>query len=624
MGFGGSSVGKLCLGAAKLRATAAAVFAPGLLLSAVASGPVLAADVGRVIEFQDASSPNFVESVLPVEQPLDSAEELAFTLPGVDSIPPPDSGVGQSFVLQRIVVEDMTVFKQDVIDGIVVDYTGRSIGVEDVDALRIALNQLYLTRGYVNSGVIVPPQDVASGELRLVAVEGSLTDVQFASSMRLRSGYVERRLRDRVPAPLNVGNLQNSLRHLERDANINRIGARLVPGEALGQSVLELSVAEPKRFDVTLGADNHRASSVGEYRGRLSLSSRNLTGWGEELQLSTSLAEKGESYSGAFALPIGHRGLRIEAYGSMSDASIVEDAFVELDIKSDTSTWGVLISRPLFDGLNNSLTASVGFEARRSESELLGERFSFSPGAIDGVAKSRAFIAGLDFSNRGPNHVASIRTTYRKGVDALDATVFKPESALDRLLNPTGADGLYDLWFAQGIYLHRLNSLPGLGALPERSQLVVRSTAQLTWDALMSLDKVAIGGVNTVRGYRENLLVRDNGVAATVELQFPVPGYRAEPDLRNLIVSLFADYGRSWDDINTDQTAAIRDTTRERSVTGAGLGFLWQPIRDLRAQLYWAHDIADNFSGDDPRDAETESSLQGDGVHFSVSWTRQF
>ncbi len=584
----------------------------------------MAADVGRVLVFQDATSPNYVEPSLSAGAEAGGSESLDYVLPGADSIPPPASVAAETFSLDRIVVEGVSVFEPSAIDSVTSRYLDRPLSVEDVDALRIGLNRMYLDRGYVNSGVIVPPQDIGTGELRLQAVEGGLTGVQFAGDMRLRTGYVERRLRQHVPSPLNLGNLQNSLRHLERDANINRVGARLVPGNQLGESVLELSVAEPSRFAATLGVDNHRASSVGEYRGRLALSSRNLTGWGEELQFSTSIAEKGEAYSGALVLPIGHRGLRLEAYGSTSDASIVEDAFAELDIRSDTSTWGILLSRPLLDGLNNALSLSLGFESRHSESELLGERFSFSPGAIDGVAKSRAFLAGIDFSNRSANHVASLRATYRKGLDVLNATVFEPQNDFDRLLNPTGADGVFDLWFAQGIFIQRLNSLPALRQLPERSQLVVRSTLQRTWDPLMSLDKIAIGGVNTVRGYRENLLVRDNGVAATVELQLPVPGYSAQPVVRNLLVSLFADYGKSWDDINTDQTAAARDTTRKRWVTSVGLGLLWQPLPGLRAQVFWAHDLDDNFSGDDPRDGNNQSSLQGDGVHFSVSWSAQF
>ena len=64
---------------------------------------------------------------------------------------------------------------------------------------------------------------------------------------------------------------------------------------------------------------------------------------------------------------------------------------------------------------------------------------------------------------------------------------------------------------------------------------------------LLSLEKIAIGGVNSVRGYPEHLLVRENGVAATLELQLPIFGYRRQPNPLSLVLVPFVDYGRSRD-----------------------------------------------------------------------------
>jgi hemolysin activation/secretion protein len=140
----------------------------------------------------------------------------------------------------------------------------------------------------------------------------------------------------------------------------------------------------------------------------------------------------------------------------------------------------------------------------------------------------------------------------------------------------------------------------------------------------MSLEKIAIGGVETVRGYRENLLVRDNGLAATLEFQIPIPGYRADPHWRNLMIAPFIDWGRSWDEQNTDQTSPTRDTTNRRWILGIGVGILWEPVEGLRAALYWGDAAADNFDGDDPSDTDGDDGLQGDGIHYSVNWTYRF
>jgi hemolysin activation/secretion protein len=125
--------------------------------------------------------------------------------------------------------------------------------------------------------------------------------------------------------------------------------------------------------------------------------------------------------------------------------------------------------------------------------------------------------------------------------------------------------------------------------------------------------------VNSVRGYPENLLVRDNGVAATLELQLPIFGYRNQPHPLNLVLVPFVDYGRSWDEADTDPGSDIINTDEGRYIYSAGLGLLWAPLRGLDLQAYWGSDLGNNFRGDDPRQFR-QKDLQDDGFHFSVSY----
>src|SRR5690606_19851492 len=114
---------------------------------------------------------------------------------------------------------------------------------------------------------------------------------------------------------------------------------------------------------------------------------------------------------------------------------------------------------------------------------------------------------------------------------------------------------------------------------------------QFSQDPLMSLEKLAIGGVNTVRGYPENLMVRDNGIAASIELHFPLPGWREGGSAQNLTFVPFIDYGRSWDDVDTDPGSPTRNTDKANSIMSAGLGLGWQPVRGLDFQLFRGADI---------------------------------
>ncbi len=63
-------------------------------------------------------------------------------------------------------------------------------------------------------------------------------------------------------------------------------------------------------------------------------------------------------------------------------------------------------------------------------------------------------------------------------------------------------------WLGQFQLAHRL--------WDSDNQVILRADAQLTRDPLLPIEKFAVGGANTVRGYRDNQLVRDNGLVLSV------------------------------------------------------------------------------------------------------------
>ena len=74
--------------------------------------------------------------------------------------------------------------------------------------------------------------------------------------------------------------------------------------------------------------------------------------------------------------------------------------------------------------------------------------------------------------------------------------------------------------------------------------LVVKLFHQHTDDRVVSMEQFSLGGVNTIRGYRENQLIRDNAFIISPELRFPVYKDRYGKALVYLIP--FVDYGIGW------------------------------------------------------------------------------
>ncbi len=133
-------------------------------------------------------------------------------------------------------------------------------------------------------------------------------------------------------------------------------------------------------------------------------------------------------------------------------------------------------------------------------------------------------------------------------------------------------------------------------------EVIVRNDVQLAADPLLPLEKFNVGGAFTVRGYRENLLVRDNGLAASVELRSPV--YRTEAGGSAIQLAVFTDYGRSWSHKGPDP--GFDD------IASAGIAVRLELVPKLRAVVSKAFPFrnVDNPGYD----------LQDDGINFQVSY----
>lgn len=134
---------------------------------------------------------------------------------------------------------------------------------------------------------------------------------------------------------------------------------------------------------------------------------------------------------------------------------------------------------------------------------------------------------------------------------------------------------------------------------------------RLTDDPMLSSEQFALGGQGTVRGYRENQLTRDNGVATSLEWRIDVghwllPGIYSDADAGSLQLVPFVDYGNGWN--------ARGDTPDPRDLASVGIGLRWSS-RHLSAQVYWAEAL------DRVESTGEEDSLQDDGVHFQFAFT---
>lgn len=489
--------------------------------------------------------------------------------------------------IDRIDLAGATVLPPDEVTALADRYTNRRVSISELHELRYRLTALYVQNGYVSSGVVLPDQRIDNGIVRLGAIEGRLDRISVSGNRTLHDSYIEKRLRREINDPVNTADIQRALQMLESDSRIGQVNAQLVPGAKPGQSTLRVNIVENTNHWVRTAYDNYRSPSVDENRVSLSAGNTNFFGIGDILAIDYGNTDGLDDFDVSYSIPLTAADLRLSAYYRSTDSIIVEEPFDIVDIQSDSESMGLSLSRPFRSGLNRTITATIGFENRHAENWLLGVPFSFTPGEQDGVSEVSVAYITTEALWQAPNRIVGMSVSGRFGLDAMDATI-----------NESGPDSEFTAFRAQFQYARILNW--------RDSQFVLRASAQYSPDPLLALEKFSIGGHRTVRGYRENQLVRDNGVVASMELRFPLFVDEEGNDTLGLQIAPFIDYGVSWDSDDALPTSDSKD------VASIGIGLRWQ------AAEKWA--IAANY-GYALTDVVTPTeSLQDKGFQFRVEY----
>ncbi|MDD5141074.1 MAG: ShlB/FhaC/HecB family hemolysin secretion/activation protein [Verrucomicrobiales bacterium] len=485
------------------------------------------------------------------------------------------------------------IFSQAELARVIAPFTNRAISNAELEDARRAVTVYYINHGYINSGAIIPDQDPAEGVVTMRIIEGVLSGIDLHENNWLRNSYITNRLQRWSGPPLNMGELQDGLQMLRQNPNVKQVNAELMPGTAPGQSILDLRVVDQQPFRAGLQIDNHRPPSVGAEEISMQVADLNLTGHSDPLNLTYGIANDGvnggwgfsgwDNVSGDYAVPVNRFNTTFGVHASRNNSSIIENPFTSLNISSETTDFGVVLRQPLFQTPNREFALAVAFDRSQNYSTLLGEPFNVSPGAENGWMTVSVLGFSQEFVDRGQNHVFALRSTFNFGLDVLGATD-----------NGVSGDpnGKFFAWLGQAQYVQRLFNT--------QNQLILRASGQWTHDSLLALEQISIGGSDTVRGYLENQLVRDSGLASSIEFRLPVLYDKSGKGIVQL--APFFDYGGAWN---------VGGSPSPTTIYSTGIGLLVTLNKYIDAQLYWGYRLRDVDLPD--------NNLQDQGITFQVN-----
>jgi hemolysin activation/secretion protein len=566
----------------------------GIILSACASL------LGTAIPSQAQALPRPDFQRLPTDEPTEPRPLLPLPpeLLKQPVSPPtaPGSQTGE-ITISRFEIVGGTVFTAAELAAITAPATNRPIDFAQLQEVASNITQLYVSKGYVSSGAYIPGNQSFSprnGVVKIQIVEGRVEDIVITGLNRLEPNYVRNRIGLGAQQPLKIDRLLDRLRLLQQDPLIASISAELVTGKTVGTSDIQVKVIEAPTRRAGISVINNRTPSIGEVQGQVSLAENNLFGIGDAVSLAYGLTEAGDILDFNYAVPLNPMNGTLRLQYNRSNSRVIEDPFRPLDIKANAQDVALTYRQPIIQTLPQELALGLTINQRESNIDYLpnGTRLGFpAPGAnSNGQTKVTAARFFQDYTTRDTQQVLSLRSQISLGLNALGATI-----------NPSSPDGQFLSWRGQAQYVRNL--------APDQL-LVLKLDSQLADRPLVPLEQITFGGQDTVRGFRQDLLLGDNGLLASAELRFPIfstPGTSSNKQLLQIVP--FLDLGVAW------SNAGVA-TGNPNTIASGGLGLRYQSGNSLLAKLDYGIPLT-TFNNN-------RRTIQEQGLYFSLSYNYAF
>lgn len=397
-------------------------------------------------------------------------------------------------------------FTSEELQLVIAPYLGLEVDLLNLGEVRQALTKFYRERGYPRAIAIVPLQEVKDGVVKIEIKEGKLTKVEITGNSRLSSNYLRNRID--INRPLNVGELESQLQLIEQSPLIEDLEAELVAGDEIATAYLKVQIQEVDFKPWRYSLDNYASPASGKWQNSLTYIDPSLTGRADTLAARVTLTEGASSYQLFYESPINTSGAAVTFNFSRTKRQIVERPISILDLQSSAQSLSVSYKQPIERQVNSQINLNFGIDWQSSETFLDGERFPFDDTSDNGKTDIIAARFGQEWSDRDYNRAIFVNSKFSLGTGTKSQSFFS--------------------WALTVEYYHKIGNLTAKAKLG----------LQLATPGLFPAEKLALGGIDTVRGYRLNEFLSNNGLVSNLELQIPVA--------KGLQVSPFIDFGQVW------------------------------------------------------------------------------
>ena len=392
--------------------------------------------------------------------------------------------------IENIEVSPSQILTAEEIKDIIDDYTQTNMSFEQLQEIVAKINKLYLEKGFVTARAYLPEQTIENETVKIELLEGKVGNVTITGNKWTRTSYIDKRLNLKEGDLFNLPQLEQDLMIFNRYNNNVELSGNLEPGKsALGTTDINIFTRENSPFHFTTLVDNAGRSTIGKYRVGFMLQDDSLLGYRDRLTLGTYVNKYSVTPFVDYNIPVNKKDGRIGFNFSAGNSKIGHGPYKMFNIRSRSQNYSVYYSQPIYRKPWTELVSMTSVSYKRATTSFDGNELY-----KDEVASAQT---GLNF-----------RYDTKRGIWYINQNVSYAFPLFDSNSDYLKIDGnilrLHD--FGHGF----------VGSLRGNYQVIPNERV------VPYIDQMIAGGVATVRGYSEGLLIGKTGYIISTELMFPI------------------------------------------------------------------------------------------------------
>jgi hemolysin activation/secretion protein len=375
-------------------------------------------------------------------------------------------------------------------------YIGQCLGVTQLNELLKVITDHYIAKGLVTSRAYLPQQDLSGGNLRVLVVEGKLEGLKGAEGSKLSDRELGMAFPGKTGELVNLREIEQLVDQLNRLPS-NQAQMELAPGKNVGGSEVLVKNSPQKPWRAGLSRSNDGLRSTGEQQWGTTFDWDSPLGLADQLNLRgghDAVSEHRHTSSNAllyYSLPWGWWNFSY-TYSQSDYRSLAQANGFNFKQTGDSDNHQLHAERVIHRDAVSKTSLSTGLSYLRTNNFIEDSKLKLSSNRI-----SEAHF-GINHGRRFGSAFVNLDLGMQESIGAFDAQG-------DDHPGPGEPSARYRKYAATASYLRPFKLW---GESLSFSSLM---TGQRSEDVLFGPQRLSLGGLSSIRGYKDQSLSGDSG-----------------------------------------------------------------------------------------------------------------